>query len=118
MLTLFTIGLTLTAQSEYHVAFRPVNPIKIPSPTTSTDLPQLIPPLLTAVDNEEIFPEDAFQASVCLGWVHWTIGEPGLAISRLPTDFGQASNRLTKDGTSLADWTHVCIIKGAYLRGQ
>lgn len=61
--------------------------------------------------------EDAFQAQVCLAWLHITIGQVAQALSTVPNGLEQASERFHRDGGVTERWTHVCIIKGAYLRG-
>lgn len=77
-----------------------------------------MPEILTALKYGNPTPEDTFQAEVCLSWLHWTIGEPSLALSRLPTHLEQIPHTLGQNGETLAGWTHVCIVKGAYIRGQ
>jgi hypothetical protein len=118
MLNQIYTGLHLTAQSECRIASQSSRRPTTSSSLSTTGLPQLIPSLLTAADNEKAFHEDAFQARVCLGWLHWTINEPSLAVSRLPAAFAQVFDRLTREGATLTRWTHVCIVKGAYIRGQ
>lgn len=118
MLNLTFIGLHLTAQSECRIASQSFGRPTTSSSLSTTGLPQLIPSLLTAADNEKTYHEDAFQARVCLGWLHWTINEPSLAVSRLPTAFAQVFDHLTREGETLTRWTHVCIVKGAYIRGK
>lgn len=112
------LGLTTTAHSEYQIATQSNNRPSTSTFTASSGLSQLIPPLLTAIENENTFPEDAFQAQVCLGWLHWVLAEPGLAISRLPANFGLSIEGLSGQATTLAGWTQVCLVKGAYVRGQ
>ena len=107
----------MTAHSECRIASQSSSRPTTSSSLSTTGLPQLIPSLLTAAENEKAFHEDAFQARVCLGWLHWTINEPSLAVSRLPAAFAQVFDQLTRSGPVLAGWTHVCIIKGAYIRG-
>ena len=91
-------------------------------PTTasslSTGLPQLIPPLLNAIETEKDFPEDVFQAQICLGWIHWTIKEPSLALSRLPANVAESFEKLRHSIGTLAGWTYICLVKGAYIRGE
>jgi hypothetical protein len=62
--------------------------------------------------------QDAFQATVCLGWLHYVLEEPGLAIARLPKDFAAVASKLSNQGSSPSGWTRVCIIKGAFLKGE
>ncbi|KAI9712886.1 MAG: hypothetical protein M1812_006755 [Candelaria pacifica] len=105
--------LALSAQLEPQLAQHASKP----SSTSSASLPQLIPSLLTAVEDEYEFPQDAFQARVCLGEIHLLLEEPGLAVSRLPNDFGTTLSGLRKAESGLAAWTHVCAFKGAFIRG-
>lgn len=106
--------LTLTAQTECRIADVPGRPV---TSSSATALSQLIPPLQAAAEKEKTFNEDAFQAQICLGWIHSTVGDPSLALSSLPPAFDRVSDRLSRDGGITARWTQVCIVKGAYLRG-
>jgi hypothetical protein len=45
------------------------------------------------------------------------LGEPGLAMSRLPKGFEEAIKGLSEGGYEISEWTHVCAVKGAYIRG-
>lgn len=87
------------------------------TPSSSTSLSQSIPVLVNAIAQEKAFKEDAFQAQICLAWLYQTIGEGNHALSTLPTGLEQVSERLAQEGGLTARWTHVCIIKGAYIRG-
>lgn len=60
--------------------------------------------------------QDAFQATVCLGWLHYVLEEPGLAVARLPKDFTAVATKLGE--TALSPWSRVCIIKGTFLKGS
>ena len=77
-----------------------------------------MPLLEAAVEKEKTFREDAFQGKVCLAWLHGTVGDSSLALSSLPTAIDQAPERLKQEGGITAKWTHVCIVKGAYIRGE
>ena len=110
-------GLALTARSERQIASISHKPSTTSSTAAaSASLSHLIPALLSAIKHEKS-SEDAFQAKVCLAWLHWAIGEPGLALSRIPTGLASINERLAEDGTVLSGWTHVCIVKGAYIQG-
>ncbi|KAJ6130585.1 hypothetical protein N7512_003365 [Penicillium capsulatum] len=104
---------TATAESRV-VAYR--------SQTTSTEaastpnLPELIPALLTTIENTDGTPQEILQARVCLGWIHWTLNEPGLAASRLPKDFTSSVETLLNEG-ELSAWTEICLVKGCYIKG-
>lgn len=79
----------------------------------------MIPSLLTAIEEQtDTAPkQDLFQATVCLGWLHYVLDEPGLAVARLPKDFGEAANNMSGEGTTISGWSKVCLVKGTYLKG-
>jgi tetratricopeptide (TPR) repeat protein len=58
-----------------------------------------------------------YQAKVCLGWLHWTVDEYGLAAVRLPTHLDYEQLQSTHSG-ALSDWTSVCALKAAYLKAD
>lgn len=60
--------------------------------------------------------QDALQATVCLGWLHYVLEEPGLAIARLPKDLVAAAAQTQT--TTPTGWTRVCIVKGTFLKGS
>lgn len=111
-------GLTLTARSEAQVAAYSTQRPPTAASTASNSLSQGIPSLLTAIEQEGSQGQDAFQATVCLGWLHYVLEEPGLAVARLPKDFGAIATQLSSDTKTLAGWTRVCLVKGTYLKGQ
>lgn len=86
--------------------------------TSTPHLPELIPALLTTIENNDGNAQELLQAQVCLGWIHWTLNEPSLAAARLPKDFNLTVDTLTSDGQSLSPWTEVCLVKGCYLKGM
>ncbi|KAJ5921224.1 hypothetical protein N7466_009550 [Penicillium verhagenii] len=86
--------------------------------TATPNLPELIPALLTTIENNDGTPQEILQAQVCLGWVHWTLNEPGLAASRLPKNFAATVDSLFSEGHDLSDWTEVCLVKGCYIKGS
>ena len=118
MLTLFT-ALALTARSEAQVAtyVPPERPPTSASESTPSRLSNLIPPLLQAITEENVHPEDAFQANTCLGWLHWVLREPGLAAARLPKDIGATLLNFGATGTHSPLWIQVCGVKAAYIKG-
>lgn len=118
----------MTAEAEYAVneasQFGPTT-ARLPSarPTTanSTDaspLVRYIPKLLEAIEQERTYVEDDFQARVCLGWIHWHIGEPGLAVSRLPKSIEQEFAQLDATNKDSAGWTKVCALKASYIKAS
>ncbi|RMJ28384.1 filamentation protein Rhf1 [Aspergillus sp. HF37] len=93
---------------------------QIPStaqPSSQPNLHELIPSLLSAIEKEDGSQQDKFQAQVSLGWVHWTLNEPGLAVGRLPKDFATTIDGLSHDGQELSPWTEACLVKGCYIKG-
>jgi len=82
-----------------------------------TSLSQSIPALVNARDQEVNYKEDAFQAQVCLAWLYITLGQVAHALSTVPSGLDQGSERFARDGGIHGRWTHVCIMKGAYIRG-
>ena len=115
MLIAGALGLVHTAQTERIVAEQSSG--RTVTPSTSTALSQSVSVLVNAIGQEKTFKEDAFQAQVCLAWLYQTVGEGENALSTLPSGLEQASERLSRDGGVTARWTHVCIIKGAYIKG-
>lgn len=118
LLTLL-VGLALTAKAEAqvvdHLSKRPSTST---ATTQNTPLPTLISPLLTAIEGETAHKQDAFQATVCLTWIHFVLDETSLAIARSPKDFGAVIPFLASSGQGLTAWTHSCIVKGAYIKGR
>jgi hypothetical protein len=110
-------GLTLTARSDARIAAYSAQRPSTAASTASHGLSQIIPSLLTAIEEEDGSSQDAFQANVCLGWLHYVLEEPGLAVARLPRDFGAAATSLPGKAP-LSGWTRVCVVKGAYLKGR
>lgn len=116
------VGLIETATAELqvvaHVKKKPLalKATNSTSPTPS-NLWELIPSLLSTVDKAGNSEQAALQAQVCLGWVHWTLNEPGLAATRLPKDFAATVDSLSTSKESLSPWTEVCLVKGCYIKG-
>ena len=92
-------------------------PLTSPS-LTPLEYGQRVHELVTALQHGNPTEEDTFHAEVCLAWLHWTINKPSLALSQLPPNLVQTSNHLASKGDELAGWTHVCVVKGAFLRGK
>ncbi|KAI9837445.1 MAG: hypothetical protein M1819_007093 [Sarea resinae] len=110
--------LILVAKSENQVATQSIKRPSTAASTSASGLPSLIPPLLTAVESEETYLQDAFQARVCLGEVHWVLGEPGLAAARLPKNVQATLVDLTEQGEELSSWSRICAVKSAYILGE
>ncbi|KAF1831220.1 hypothetical protein BDW02DRAFT_572268 [Decorospora gaudefroyi] len=110
--------LTLTARSEAQIAAYSTQRPSTAASTPSNGLSQMIPSLLTAIEEQSTGRQEAFQATVCLGWLHYVLDEPGLAVARLPKDFGAVATQLSGEGATLSAWSRVCLIKGTYLKGS
>ncbi|KAG9235388.1 hypothetical protein BJ875DRAFT_459237 [Amylocarpus encephaloides] len=121
--------LALTAESEHAIheaslhqsrASRP-GTADTAKPTASSSgdpvLPQYIPLLLEAIDTERSFVEDSFQAEVCLGWLHWSLGQTALAISGLPKSIEAEFSQLDGTNKESVGWTRVCALKASYIKG-
>ncbi|KAF2176791.1 filamentation protein-like protein [Zopfia rhizophila CBS 207.26] len=109
--------LTLTARSEAQIAAHSTQRPPTTASTASSGLSKIIPSLLTAIEEEEDHVQDAFQATVCLGWLHYVLEEPGLAVARLPKDCAAVASKMSSTEGTLSGWTQACIVKGAYLKG-
>ncbi|KAK0100012.1 hypothetical protein ONS95_013171 [Cadophora gregata] len=84
----------------------------------STSVSRYIPLLLEAIEKEGAHVEDEFQAQVCVGWIHWHLGEPSLAAARLPKSIEQEFSQLDGTNKESAEWTKVCALKACYIKGQ
>lgn len=118
MLILKYLGLHDTVATEYVLGTQLSG-----RPSASSSLPlfdygERITAVLTAIKYGNPTAEDTFQAEVCLAWLHWTIDEPELALSRLPIDLAHTQNRLMQTEKTVSGWTHICIVKGGYLQGE
>lgn len=107
-------GIALTARTEAQLASQ--------GPAT-TDLAKsaitaLIPPLRTASGSHDVLPEDAFEAAVCLAWIHWLGGEYQLAVARLPDDFAVVLKGFLEGARTIGQWVRVCAVRGAYIKGR
>ena len=68
-------------------------------------------------EKENTFPEDRFQAQVCLAWLYSVLEDQKQVLARLSiNDIVQAIDRFANTTSLTARWTHVCIVKGACLR--
>lgn len=67
------------------------------------------------IDEEHTYAEDRFQAQVCVGWLHWVVGEYNLAFTRLPEGLEETQ---VKSLDNISEWTRVCMLKSAYLRAN
>lgn len=114
--------LALTAETEYTITkaqFKQTPPSRPATAVSTKDLEitNLLPKLLTAVEEEQIYPEDRFQGQVCVGWLHWAVGEYELAAVRLPQSIDHEFNQFDQT-KGIVEWTRVCTLKTAYLKAN
>ncbi|KAF2404229.1 hypothetical protein EJ06DRAFT_540904 [Trichodelitschia bisporula] len=112
--TLILIAKTEAAVASY---IPPPRPQTATNETTVTALSKVIPLLLSAIDQEIEYPEDQFQATICLGWIHWVLTERGLAVARMPKSIIASLRDVSSRSHSSPQWVQVCAIKGAYIKG-
>lgn len=84
-------------------------------PTKDIEVAAQLPKLLTLIDEEQTYAEDRFQAQVCVGWLHWVVGEYNLAFVRLPEGLEEGQ---VESLDNISEWTRVCMLKAAYLRAN
>lgn len=109
-------GLTKTARAEAQIAKYSAQRPSTASSAASSGLSTSIPTLLTAIEEEGDHVQDAFQATVCLAWLHYVLDEPGLAIARLPNDMAAVATKMEEITPN--NWTRACIVKGTFLQGS
>lgn len=112
------VGLQITIDTDYTLSTQSLDSISTSASPTRIDYSGRVPEILTQLRYGNPTQEEHFHAEVCLSWLHWTIKQPDLALSRLPHDLAAIPDRLAPQGEELARWTHVCVVKGAYIRGQ
>ncbi len=126
MLILGAIGLIVTAQTERTIAEHCSKQIELPAgPAYASPVPtylsQSIPALVKAIDQEVNFTEDRFQAQICLAWLYITLEQVNRAQSAVyatvPCRIEETPEFFSRRGGITARWTHVCVMKAAYIRG-
>ncbi|KAH8195098.1 hypothetical protein TruAng_010738 [Truncatella angustata] len=108
------VGLATTAETEHAITKAQLKQTARPQTAVShkdLEITNLLPKLLDAIDSEHTFHEDKYQAQVCLGWLHWAVGEYDIAMVRLPSV-------LEQDPDDVSEWTRVCSLKAAYLKAN
>jgi cargo-transport protein YPP1 len=115
-------GLALTAEIECAISKATKNQPGGARPSTAVTAKELevssqLPKLLTSIEEETTFPENKFQAQVCVGWLHWVVGEYNLALVRLPKSLEFEYSQLDPVD-KLSEWTNVCALKAAYLKAN
>ena len=113
------LGLCNTAQSERQIAtLEDLKPAR--DQGEKEKLQYLLPGLTTSIENEKKFPEDAYQAQACIGWLYWLEGPEHIAssLSALPQGLPTTLDPATEKSASLSSWTYVCMVRSACLRGN
>lgn len=110
------IGLALTAESEHAILQDSHGEPSVAMTRSSSGLTHLLAPLSEAIEKEQTYVEDDFQAQVCLGWIHWVMDEPDEAVSHLPKNIEQDFAQLDGTGKESAAWTRVCAVKASYIK--
>lgn len=108
-------GIVKSTKSQKPAAARPSTADSGNAPATEIEAAAHLPKLLTLIDEEHTYAEDRFQAQVCVGWLHWVVGEYNLAFVRLPE--GLEENQV-ESLDNISEWTRVCMLKSAYLRAN
>ncbi|KAI1134170.1 TPR-like protein [Hypoxylon sp. FL0543] len=113
--------LTTTAETEFAIIKASQQQQSESRPSTAVDskdldTAQLVPRLLGAIDAETTYLEDKYQAQVCLGWMHWTVGDYSQAATRLPQSLENELGQVELG--SISEWTRVCSLKAAYLKAN
>lgn len=89
--------------------------------TSTHDAPSvlrpLIAPLVDAITQPNDYPEDVFQASVCLAWLHWILQERDQALAQLHDEPAPAYAAASTPNSRSTEWVQVCAIKYAYMKG-
>lgn len=120
------VGLALTAEIEHSIstvsksaggATRPSTAATAATTMTDLNAGTQLPKLISAINKDDNHPQDVYQAKVCLGWLHWTVDEYGLAAVRLPSNVDFEQLQAATSG-SLSEWTNVCALKAAYLKAD
>ncbi|KAI0023279.1 filamentation protein [Xylariomycetidae sp. FL0641] len=114
--------LTTTAETEHAIIKASQKPRPGSRPSTAVspedlDVPSFLPNLLETIDAENTYPEDKFQAQVCVGWLQWTVGAYEVAAERLPSSLENMPTQSDKSDEP-SEWTRVCALKAAYLKAN
>ena len=111
-------GLTLTARTEARISSYLTERPSSSGNTAVTTLKQEVSTLATAAEKDKSSLEDVFQAKVCLVWMDSILEDHNKVLSTLSAqEIDQAIGRFTNIVSPTARSTHVCIVRGAYLRG-
>lgn len=84
-------------------------------PSKDIEVASHLPNLLALIEQEQTYAEDRFQAQVCIGWLHWAVGDYNKALNSLPEGLGE---KQVDSLDNISEWTRVCVLKAAYLRAN
>ncbi|KAJ8117062.1 hypothetical protein OPT61_g1665 [Boeremia exigua] len=110
--------LTITGRAEAQIAAHATQRPSTAASTASSGLSETVPTLLSAIEGADDLSQEGFQATVCLGWLHYVLGEPDQAVSRLPDSLDTVAARLSGQAGSLTGWSKVSVVKGTFLKGS
>ena len=110
------LGLVITARAEAEIAKEALSRPGT-ARSSSNPLSHLVPGLSKARADEKKYLEDAYQAAVCLSWLNWIIGDLNVALESLPSTLPITTSATTEKKQVLADWTNICLVKSAVIRG-
>jgi len=112
-------GLALTARAEAQVATHSSDHSETATPGASgSPLSLLLPSLLSASEEETAHPTDAFEARVCIAWIHWVLDDPATAAAELPRNITATLRALPDANSKLQQWVYACAVKAAYIEGH
>lgn len=87
------------------------------SSTSNTAPLDLAPNLEQYVGQAQSFPEDAFQASICLMQIHYVQGDWAAVLGAVRQDLWRQTEELTRRKAETSGCTRLCIVKGRYMLG-
>lgn len=122
ILIFFPTGLATTAETEHQIIQaslkeRPGSRPATAIPLSDLDVATLVPKLTEALESETRYPEDQYQARVCIGWLYWAVGEYDIASEQLTLAINSCATEFG-NGSELGEWTRVCMLKAAYLKAN
>ncbi|KAG8428828.1 hypothetical protein J3459_002402 [Metarhizium acridum] len=111
--------LTLAAETECAISQVTAAGARPSAAQTAQDLDvsSRFPKLAAAIDEEKHHHEDRFQAKVCMGWLHWVVGEYNDTMANLPGSL-EAEGISQERMDTVSEWTNLCALKSAYLKAN
>ncbi|GAB0136758.1 hypothetical protein EsDP_00005049 [Epichloe bromicola] len=111
--------LTLAAETECAISQVTAAGARPSASQTAEDLKvsTRFPNLSAAIAQEDHHHEDRFQAKVCMGWLHWVVGEYSQALATLPASLESEGISPQRTAT-ISEWTNLCALKSGYLEAN